>query len=56
VYVPFGILLIKGEAGCLLVTRHADDVADECEGRAFSVVAMHEPARIEAAQLEAHAF
>jgi hypothetical protein len=42
------VLLVKRKARCLLVSRHADHVANEGESGAFAVVTMYKAARIQA--------
>ena len=48
------VLLVKRKARCLLVSRHADHVANEGESGAFAVVTMYKAARIQAPQFEHH--
>ncbi len=47
--LPLRVFLVKHEARCLLVASDADHISNEPERSVFGVIAMNDPARIDAA-------
>ena len=50
----FRVLLVQREHRGLLMACDADYIANECQRVCLAVVAMYDPAHIQAAQLERH--